>query len=117
MRGSMTISVLIGMVVAAVVGVVMIPMLAGTISSVEEGVLAPEAIVAPVAPETGGTDTGGETYSDSGWLTSIQVLASLVAIALAAYKFLPWRRLRRDTVVSGDSSVKAKLTIFGIRIK
>lgn len=128
MRGEAYIGMLVAVVVAVIVGVIMIPVLTGTIAemSLEPGetevVVAPETVVVPEAiVEPKSTDTGGEAQSNSGWLTTIQILAGLTALVLIAYKVyrgvFKSRSARESTEVFTGTKPKAKMTIFGIKIR
>ena len=127
MRGEASIGMLIGVAMAVIMGVMIIPIITGTIAEMDteleeaEATVAPETAVVPGASAPTETDTGVEAYSNPGWLTSIQILAGLSALVLAAFQvyrkvFKP-RSTRESTEVLIGTRPKAKITIFGIKIR
>jgi len=113
---------IVGLMVTVVVCVALVPALfsVGDQAGLEPAA-APEVAEVPEvapAPTPEFTDTGEDTGSGSGILTAIQVIAALIAVVLVLYKFTGFLGLLREgsTDKPGEKG-KARLSIFGIRIK
>jgi hypothetical protein len=117
----MNIGALIGIILAVMIGVIIIPSIVDTVANVTE--IANEPIATETVIEDTGTDTGQQTQEGGSILLTIfnTGMATLI-LGTGSYAIVKRNRQRNELRLykgtrPNEPEEKAKLSIFGIRIK